>query len=144
MFGWHILFGLWNSMWLHDKLFSTLAYHFACLVACMWLFPFCDDHQFIYVNRCEGYLRSTWKGWFRCIVYLDETSFYLDFFLGLWPMYHFDPLAHFHLLLNSWTYFCIGILLCIFPFRIFLDNYVEWRCTPDLSLLYYLCDISFN
>jgi len=52
------------------KLFLALAYPFACLVACMWFFSFCDYHQFIGVSRCERYSRSTRKGWFHCVVHL--------------------------------------------------------------------------
>jgi len=48
-------------MYLYDKLIHTLAYPFACLVACMWFFYFCDDHQFIDMSRCERYSRSTRK-----------------------------------------------------------------------------------
>jgi len=90
MIGWHIFISLWNSMYLYDKMFYTLAFPFACLVALYVVLLFSDDHQFIDVSRCEEHLRSTGKGWFHCIVYLDWTSsFYLGFSLGLWPMYCF-------------------------------------------------------
>jgi len=36
IFGWHILLGLCNSMWLHDKLFSTLAYPLFVWLLCVW------------------------------------------------------------------------------------------------------------
>jgi len=32
------------------------------------VFSFCNDHQFIDVNRCENYSWSTGKWWFRCLV----------------------------------------------------------------------------
>jgi len=54
-------------MYLYDKMFCTLAYPFACLVALYVIFRLCDDHQFIDVSGCERYSRSTRDGWFSCI-----------------------------------------------------------------------------
>jgi len=49
-------------MYLYDKMFYTLAFPFACLVALYVVLLFSDDHQFIDVSRCEEHLRSTGKG----------------------------------------------------------------------------------
>jgi len=49
-----------------DCFYSSLP----CLLvwlSCMWFLSFCDDHQFIDVSRCENFLWSTGKWWFRCI-----------------------------------------------------------------------------
>jgi len=34
------------------------------------VFSFCDDHQFIDVNRCEKRLWSTGRWWFRCVAHM--------------------------------------------------------------------------
>jgi len=52
---------------LYDKLFYTIAYPFACLIACVWFFSFYDDYQFIDASRCEEHRGSTGRWWFRCV-----------------------------------------------------------------------------
>jgi len=40
---------------------------------------FCDDHQFIDVNRCEEHPWSTRRWWFRCVAHLDWILLFWSF-----------------------------------------------------------------
>jgi len=81
MLGWCVYIGLWKYIWLHDKIFLTLAYPLLVWLPCMLFFYLCDDHQFIDGSRCERYSWSKSERWFRCIVYLGWTSCFIWTFL---------------------------------------------------------------
>jgi len=57
----------------YDRLFSTLAYPFVCLLCVLYVrfFSFFDDHQLIDVSRCENYPWSS--GWWRFCYWVDWT-----------------------------------------------------------------------
>jgi len=95
---------------------------------CMWFFSFCDDHQFIDVR-----LVPAWAG-----------SRFVDFLLGLWPMYW--------LVLNL-NCIIVGVcILCVLASwcasRILFYNF--WISLRSDSILrtfarkIILCDVSFK
>jgi len=74
MLGCCMYIGLWKYTWLHDENLFGFSLPFACLIACMLFFYFCDAHQFIDGSRCERKSWSTGERWIRCIVFLGWTS----------------------------------------------------------------------
>jgi len=87
MLGCYMYIGLWKYTWLHDDNLFGSSLLFACLIACMLFFYFCDDHQFIDGSRCERKSWSTGERWIRYIVFLGWTSCAdWAFLLGQWPM----------------------------------------------------------
>jgi len=110
MLGWSVYIGLWKYIWLHDEIFSALAYPLLVWLPCMLFFYLCGDHQFIDGSTCERYSWSTGERWFRCIVYLDFT-FYLGFSLGLRPVYCIIPKALFWIPVISYSFWVVGIVV---------------------------------
>jgi len=106
MLGWYMYIGLSKYIWLHDKIFLALAYPLPVWLLSMLFFYSCDDHQFMYENKCERYSWSTGKRWFRCIVYLGWTSrSYWAFLYGYGPCtslsfrFLYDPIKLYNLFL---------------------------------------------
>ena len=117
MLGCCMYIGLWKYTWLHDENLFGSRLPFACLIACMLFFYFCDVHQFIDGSRCERKLWSIGERRIRCIVFLDWT-FCADwaFLLRQWPMYClafglllFWKLCHY----SSMFYLAFGIVVCL-------------------------------
>jgi len=107
------------SMYIYDKLFYTLAYPFACLVALYVVLLFLRWSSIYWCEQMREVLEVNREG----MIPLHSLPG-LDFLLfGLFPraMAHvlFWPLVYYQLLLNPCTYFYIGILVCLFPRWVF-------------------------
>jgi len=131
MIGWYLHFRLWRCIWLYDKLFSALTYPSACLCSCVWFSPFCDDHQFIDVSKCEKPSWST-EEWWLCYVARLGWFPLLGFFLGYAPC--IDLSFNLNLItVGFYTLSCIGIMACLrISFYKFLDIFKEWFYFPNL------------
>jgi len=142
MVGWHIFISLSNDMYLYDKIFYTLAYPFACLVVLYVILLLLWWSSIIDVSKCERCSRSTGKGWFRCIVYLDWTSFLLGFFPRVMTHVLFWLLVYYQLLLCPCTYFCIGIVVCLVPLLSPFEQLYGVRFILQDRTIIFLCDTS--
>ena len=121
MFGWHILLGLWNNMWLHDRLFYTLTYlSIVCCMFCVCGFLFL---RWSSTYWCE-HMRETPLVHREVMVSLCSPhgldSIVLGLILGLWPMY--------------WLSFKCPFYYC----WIFVSGLVWHRCVPWIMVRSYV------
>ena len=135
MLGCYMYIGLWKYTWLHDENLFGYSLPFACLIACMLFFYFCDNHQFIDWSICESISWSTGERWIHYIVFLGWTS--CDdwaFLLGQWPMY---CLAFGLLFFKT---------LSLFLYVLFWHRGVPWLlyCTPGLLNILFHVTFPFN
>jgi len=135
MIGWHIFIGRWNNMYLYDKLFYTLAYPFACLVALYvvllilrWSSIYwCEQmRETLVVNREVMVLLRSPPG-------LDSTV--LDFVIGPWPMYWLILLNLNWFTVEPCILFCFDIVVC-------LKYYKKYAPRPRYYVILY--DVSFD